>query len=701
MIINTRFFSPLVLILVSYCQALGAEEASPAETEEKSAWPQFLAAENLSEDDYIGEVPKVLTISRLPQSLADAPSAVTVISRETIRAAGIVDLPEVFRLVPGFYVATNAGFVYNTNHVVSYHGITSAYSGSMQVMINGRSVYSPLFGGVNWSELPITIADIERIEVTRGPNAASYGANAFFGAINIVTQTPSDAASNSVIATHGDGRNEAFYRHAGKFNDLSYRVTAGYREDEGIEKRNDFKRTRLLNVQADYQVNGNNSLEFELGLADGARGEGNINEDSILFLPRTKQINNHYGLIRWRHNISDTSDFSLQAYHSYDRSDDETTSINLRPLLPAPFRPFLVANTVRIKNEVIQERTDIEAQHTFSAGNNIRAVWGVGARQDKMYAPYYLGTKNTDYFDLQRLFGHVEWRPFGMLTLNTGAMLEHNDFTGTDISPRASINFKPTPNHAFRLGISSALRTPNYLEENFQDRLVIPLRPNPLRLNALIVQFRANKGNVEPEQIISRELGYIGKLGKLTLDVRAFSDRIDDIIRFNERTDFTVPANTRLLNAVADVDVNSANNVGSAAVEGIEWQANLKLTSQTKLLLNHSYVHIRETQDGLKKNYVNSMPRNNVSALITHKFNENWDGSLAYYQTGKVTALGDGDRVELARRTDVRLARQFNSGRWKGEVSAVVENLFNEHYQEFADYNTLKRRARINLSLDF
>jgi iron complex outermembrane receptor protein len=659
-------------------------------------------ADNLSEDDYIGDVPRVLTVSRLSQSMADAPSAVTVIDRETIRASGIVDLPEIFRLVPGMYVASNAGFVYNTNHVVSYHGITSAYSGSMQVMINGRSVYSPLFGGVNWSELPLAIADIERIEITRGPNAASYGANSFFGAINIITQNPAENAGASVIATHGDGRNEAFARYAGKLNDLSYRVTAGYREDDGLEKRNDFKRTRLLNGQADYQLNTNNSLELEFGLADGARGEGNINEDAILFLPRTKQIDNHFGLIRWRHNISDTSDFSLQAYHSYDRSDDETTSVNVRPLLPAPFRPFLVSNTVHINNEVIQERTDIEAQHTFSIGNNIRAVWGGSVRQDTMYAPHYLASKKTDKFDLQRLFGHLEWRPYEKLTLNTGAMLEHNDFTGTDLSPRASVNFKPDPNHTFRLGISSALRTPNYLEEKFQDRLTLPLnQPNPLSATALVVQFRANKGNVDSERIISRELGYMGKIGKLQLDVRAFSDRIDDVIRFNPRTDFTAAPNTILLNSAVDIDINSANNVGSAAVEGIEWQANWQLTDKTKFLLNHAYVHIRETQDGLKKNYVNSMPSNTVSALLTHQFDQNWDASLAYYQTGKVTALGDGDPVDLARRTDVRLARQFNSRRFKGEVSAVVENLFNEHHQEFADYNTLKRRGRVNLRLDF
>lgn len=654
--------------------------------------------DTLTEEDYIGEVPKVLTVSRLAQAPADVPSAVTVINRETIRASGVVDLPELFRLVPGMYVGTNAGFVYSTNHAVSYHGITSAYAGTMQVMINGRSVYSPLFGGVNWSELPIALMDIERIEVTRGPNAASYGANSYFGVINIITQTPFETSGNRVLATHGNGRNEVFYRHTGAEGDLGYRVTTGYRQDDGLVNRHDFKRTRLMNAQAEYRLNGTDNIDFEFGITDGARGEGHINEDSFVFLPRTKQINNHFGLIRWRHNISDTSDLTLQAYHSYDRSDDATTTIDLRPLIPA-FAANLGNGRVYIDNEVVQKRTDMEAQHTFALAEHTRAVWGASVRRDAVYAPFYLATRKTDHFDLLRLFGHVEFRPHQKLTINAGAMIERNDFTGTDISPRFSLNFKPDSNHSVRLGVSSALRTPNYVEEKFQNRLLIPTNlANP---NALIFQYRANKGNVQPEQIISTELGYAGKIGALQLDARLFNDRIDDVVRDLNRRDFTAPANTLLLNTFLDANITSTGNQGGAEVNGLEFQANWVLSRDTKLLLNHAYVHIRETQDGLKRFYTKSMPRNTTSALLTHRFNSQWDGSFAYYQTSATTLLGDGEAVDLIRKSDVRLARKFQYSRYAGEVALVVENLFNNRYQEFAEYNTLQRRARINVRLDF
>jgi iron complex outermembrane receptor protein len=142
-------------------------------------------------------------------------------------------------------------------------------------------------------------------------------------------------------------------------------------------------------------------------------------------------------------------------------------------------------------------------------------------------------------------------------------------------------------------------------------------------------------------------------------------------------------------------------NRGAAKVEGLEFQANWRLAKNTSLLVNHSYIHIRETQDGLKRDYVTSAPRNTFSALLTHRFNRQWDASYAYYQTSQNDLLGDGEEVDLIRKSDLRLARKFESGRWNGEVTMIIENLFNDHYEEFAQYNTFNRRGRINVRLDF
>ena len=670
---------------------------------------------NLSEDDYIGEVPKVLTVSRLAQSKEDSPSAVTVIDRETIRASGIVDIPELFRLVPGFYVGKNAGFIYNSNHVVSYHGMASAYAGSMQVLINGRSVYSALFGGVNWSELPITVDDIDRIEITRGPNAASYGANSFLGVISIITKDAKDSTGSSVRLTHGTGRNEAFYRYGGELNDVNYRVSAGYREDDGLDNRNDFKRTNILNLQADKRLDASNEIGFEMGITRGDRADGEASKDYVLFVPRMRYISSDYELIHWRHNVSDDSDFSLQAYHSANNTGDTFTTINLRanaqrltlerllrrqpppPLAVAQAQAAAFAATLRddqltINNDIEMDRYDIEAQHTFVPAANWRVVCGGNIRLDTTYAPHWLGSGETDYFNLQRLFGHAEWRINDRFLVNIGSMLEHNDFTGTDISPRASLNIKLSPNNALRFGISIATRTPNYIEEKFNDALLIPTT-NPAR--TYLYKTYADTGKVDPERIVSKEIGYLGQISNLNIDARLFDDEIKNVMN-TQNVSLTLPPTTLSLNTP-----KTYVNVGDAQVRGFETQLKYRLFKQTQIIANYSYINISSDSTLLPGGYTLSTGTNNFSVLVTHQFDNNWDASYAYYQTGAVEALGDGQPVGLNRRHDVRVARKFNLARANAELSIAVENLFDDQYHEFALYNTVGRRALVNLNLDF
>ena len=709
--INRLKIIVITACLLGTCSA-GAVDAVDAEFLEKNPFDN-IALHDLSEDDYIGEVPKVLTVSRLAQSKEDSPSAVTVIDSAIIRASGIVDLPEIFRLVPGFYVGKNAGYIYNSNHAVSYHGMTSAYAGAMQVLINGRSVYSPLFGGVNWSELPITVDDIDRIEITRGPNAASYGANSFFGVISIITKDAKDSSGSSVRLTHGTGRNEAFYRYAGELADIKYRVSAGYREDDGLDNRNDFKRTHILNLQANKRLDGSNELDFELGITNGDRADGEAVRDFVLFVPRMHDISTDYELIRWRHNVSDDSDFSLQAYHSSNSADDNFTSTNLRanarrfslerdlrrgiPLATAQrnaarFATSLRDNQISIDNDIEMHRYEIEAQHTFVPAANWRVVWGGNARLDTTYSPHWLGTNETDHFNLQRLFGHAEWRMNDQFLVNIGSMVEHNSFTGIDVSPRASLNFKLTPNHALRIGVSSATRTPNYIEEKFNDAIKIPTI-NPA-VNYLYKQY-ADIGHLEPERIVSKEIGYLGQVGNLNIDARLFDDELHHVI-ISQGIILTPTASISPLR-----NASTFINGGDAQVHGFEAQVKYRLFKTTQIIANYAHVNINGDKSRLPSGFTKSMPKNTFSALVTHQFDNNWDASYAYYQTGSVEALGDGQPVGLNRRHDARVARKFNLNRVNAEFSVAIENIFDENYHEFALYNTVGRRALVNLTLNY
>lgn len=173
----------------------------------ESAW----AAISQDEQSFFQDIPIVLSASRLSQPVSDAPNAMTVIDREMIEASGFRSLPDLFRLVPGMFVGSYNGYT----PIVAYHGTFDQYSRRMQVLVDGRSVYLPPFSYVNWEDIPLHIADIERIEVIRGTAAASHGANSSQGVINIITRDASAVHGASVSVLKGNGGISEIATHLG------------------------------------------------------------------------------------------------------------------------------------------------------------------------------------------------------------------------------------------------------------------------------------------------------------------------------------------------------------------------------------------------------------------------------------------------------------------------------------------------------
>ena len=224
------------------------------------------------ESIYFSELPVVASVSRLPQRLADAPTAVTVIDRDMIKASGVRDLNDVFRLVPGFQT-----YPHTTEPArVSYHGLNDEdYSPRVQVLIDGRSMYSPLFGnGVNWATIPVALDDIERIEVVRGTNSVSYGSNAFLGVINIITVDPALTRGLSVSVSHGSQnvRDQAL-RLGGQIGEVGdFRLTYRQLNDDALADRGDWIdnfRSRLVDFRADMALDERNALQINAGQAEG------------------------------------------------------------------------------------------------------------------------------------------------------------------------------------------------------------------------------------------------------------------------------------------------------------------------------------------------------------------------------------------------------------------------------------------------
>jgi len=672
------------------------------------------AGENgtLSEDVYLDEMPVVLSVSRLSQPVDEAPAAVTIIDRQMIRDSGAWDLAEVFRLVPGMYVAYHASSAYTTNSTVSYHGMSDAYAHRMQVLVDGRSVYSPLFGGVLWDDIPLALDDIERIEVIRGPNSASYGANSFLGVINITTRHSAETQGKFLSLSAGRGRGEAMARYGGGDGDFAWRMTAGLRNDAGedarifgpvsndadhVANKQDDKRIRQLTLRADYRLDARDELELQFGYNGGMREEGFGTDD---FYTRQKQAANHFQLVHWRRHLDAGGELGVKFYHGYEESKD---TLYAKP-------PYTGLN---FDAGVEAHRYDLEVQHIFSPSEATRLVWGGSVRLDQTYWPLYLNRQDSFDFHLARLFGNLEWRVKPEVVVNLGAMAENNDFTGTDVTPRAAVNWHFSPGHTLRASHSRATRTPTLYEQEADNRYRVPQSFSPLPAPFdWIVRYAV--GGLKPERIKSTEVGYVGKFSRFDADIRLFRDELSDLISPHNYNPCN-PANALPPGFVLPADVPAgltapgvacygvgslaSFNNGSAVIKGFEMQLQWRPGERTRLVygLSHAIVSSRNENE---QPYTSSVPTNSHSLMLAHSFGERWSGSLTGYHVGETHALG-GDWVDDYERWDGRLAYRFRAGRGNGELALVVQNLFNERYFEYETWNQPPgRTAWLNLKLD-
>lgn len=669
---------------------------------------------DLSEQDFLADVPVVLTASRLRQNVADAPAAVTVIDRQMIRDSGAWSIPDLFRLVPGMYVGESAdrgALVPNT--IVSYHGLSDSFSRRMQVLVDGRSIYTPLFGGAVWSTLPLALEDIERIEVIRGPNSATYGANSFLGIINIISRQAADVPGSMLSLTQSNRGSDSTFRYGGQIGSLDYRVTGSLRSDQGIELqaptapghsfsvlRHDDKRLTNLNFRGDLQLGNRDSLEIQAGLSSGDHQSGRRESPGAYEAspPHTRELNSYYGLLRWQHTLSADEQLSLKAYASRDEQNVDLSALLKDPQVTISGFPFYleVPSPLNSTQRLVAERYDVELQHAFAPTYSTRLVWGGGARLDRFSSAYYLNSTEPVEFRQQNLFANLEWRPAAKWVLNMGGMLERNSFSGTYLSPRLAANYHWLPGHTLRLIASRATHTPTIFEAKSDIRLNTNFRSDScatLKLLGLVtsctfptVRSAYHQDNLRSETIDSRELGYLWELPGGHLDFKYSYDRLGDLLETYRP---------------AGKNWQEYRNEGNAQVRATEMQWQQKLTSNTRIHLALATSRISGFNSERPAAYAESAASHSRSMLLAHDFDHRWTGSLAYYAVGQLTVQGDGDLQKPYERVDARLAYRFRDGAYQGEISFIVQNLFNNPYKEVYFENLIGRRSYVNLRLEF
>lgn len=619
-----------------------------------------------TEDLFLNQVPPVLSATRLQQPLAEAPASITVIDRKMIDASGAINIPDLFRLVPGMQVGHPRG----TQTTITYHGLSDAYSRRMQVLVDGRSVYSNFFGGVNWAELPLAIEDIDRIEVIRGPNGPAYGANSFSAVINIITRHPTQDQGADIRITNGShGTEKIFARVGASSGDFTYRVSVGYREDQGFAAYRDALKVPMVTFRGEQRLSARDTLDVQFGYAGGTFEDG-IN-GSLTDPPRERYGVSHYQQLRWRRTLNSTDEILVNYYHNYQRATDN-----------------YVYTTLNVSEGYHTDRENLEFQHSFQASGTKRVVWGAETRLDRVRGYTWFGTDSWIDTKLYRLFGNLEWRYRPDWILNAGLMYEYNSITHGDFSPRLALNHHFAPGHTLRTSATRAFRTPSMLEH----------QPNFALRSAsgtVLNQLYLARNPLLPEQMTAYEFGYFGEFpgANLIVDAKVFREEVSQHI--TETTYIPVPVGDQYKYFVND---------GATDTNGAEVQLRWRPRPNTQLIYGHGYAHQRGhivsgSNPAQSISTTEFTPVHTRSLMAIQEFPGNVTASAAYYKLSNFR-FGGGDPTGDFNTLDMRVAWKWRQQGTRGEIALVGQHLTGDYYTYEVE-GVFDKRFFLNLSLNF
>jgi iron complex outermembrane receptor protein len=605
---------------------------------------------------------EVTTASKGPVKLSQTAAAIFVITQEDIRRSGVRSLPEALRLAPGVDVAQ----IDSVKWAVGIRGFQSRLSRDLLVLIDGRSVYDPLFHGVYWEVQDTLLEDIDRIEVIRGPGGTIWGANAVNGVINIITKNAKDTRG-TLVSAGGGSVNQGFLdfrQGGGNDNGFNYRIY-GKGVDTGPEYHPDHQqfddwRRAQGGFRTDWDINADNSLTIQGDIYDGVAGEDvritSLTPPSAQAVQKNAQLSGGNLLTRWQRKLKGGSDVQVQAY--YDRVSR------------------LQSNQAEYRNTF-----DVDFVHHVPMRRN-DFIYGVEARLSPASLPAIVPTyvftpeERTD-----QLYTAYAQDSFSLvpdkLSLTAGAKLLHSSFVGFDVEPSARLLWTPTPRQTVWAAITRAVRTPSDIEDTLQTTSL--LSANPVSANPVAYSVTRGNGTFTSETLIGYEAGYRSVLSKtFSLDLAAFYNSYDHLQSLEPGTPFTEDiAGTQAL-----IYPYFNGNGIKGTTSGIEIAPDWKPTSWWRLQGSYSLLDmdLRTARGSLDtitvRSDVGSSPHHQARIQSFFDLSRNVELSLTFRYVGELPFY----LVKGYETGDARIA-------WRPvqhvELAVVGQNLLQPHHAEF------------------
>ncbi|MCU7929325.1 MAG: TonB-dependent receptor [Candidatus Thiodiazotropha sp. (ex Codakia rugifera)] len=659
-----RFILPLFLSVLLFT----SQQATAGVPDEHD---ELNRLKHLSLDDLLEVM--VTSVSRKAQTLSDAASAIYVITREDIRRSGMTHIPELLRMVPGIHVAR----IDASKWAISARGFNGRYANKLLVLMDGRSLYTPLYSGVYWDVQDTVLEDIERIEVIRGPGATLWGSNAVNGIINIIT-TSAHESEGGLISLAGGNEEEitGTLRFSGKTTaDNAYRVYAkGFQRDSAIffdgSDAGDDWQGEHLGFRIDSKPSEIDHLTLQGDLYNGMAGQNNFTP----FPPPSGSINRDEAdtsggnlLTRWTHHLSQESSLNLQFY--YDRTHRKNTTLTEH------------RNTY-----------DLDFQHDFLLNERHAIVWGAGYRstRDEIDSPEtsalrFNHRKNRDRIVSAFVQDDITLLP-DRLHMILGSKYEHNDYTGNEFQPSLRMIWTPDDSSSFWGAVSRAVRTPSRIETD------VIVHVGPISVSG--------SEAFDTEKLLAYELGYRTQTtSKLSLDIAAFYNEYDDLSTF-EMIGPPSPGNTQI----------GLDNQMSGESYGLELAANWAVSATWTIKASHAWLKINLETDSsssdttsTKSTDITPEHQTQLRSQLDLPYDLEFDTSVYY-----VDRIPNSE-IEGYARLDMRLG--WNPDQ-KMELSFSLQNLLDDEHPEFIEFSgfsgpvglkstQVERSALLQLKLKF
>jgi iron complex outermembrane receptor protein len=614
--------------------------------------------------EQLGNV-EVTTVSKDPQQVLKTPAAIFVITQEDIRRSGATSIPEALRLAPGVEVAR-----IDADHwSVAIRGLAGQFSKDLLVLIDGRSVYTPLFAGVYWDVQSVMLEDVERVEVVRGPGGTIWGANAVNGVINIITKSAEN--THGALVTLGGGnvdQGTGSVRYGGTVGkDFNYRIygTGSIRGPEFHPDGDGYDHWRMgqMGFRTDWKSGDKDNFTVQGDIYSVGSGETSL---VALFSPASEVQQSAIGsasggnlLAQWQHTTGEGSDMQIKAYFDRTKRAD-------------------------IQGGETRDTFDVDyIQHARIYGAQ-NLTWGLGARVSPsnflQTSPgvNFLPNKQTDSI----YSGFVQYElPIirDKVTLTAGTKLEHNNFSGFEYEPSVRLLWTPTARQSFWTAVTRAARTPSRQDQDvvfdiFAGTINLGTPPFP---TPVYFEIQGNP-KARAEQLIGYEVGYRTQVtSSVYVDFTAFYNTYNGLQGFG-------PAAINQASPTAPVFfVLPYANIIKGHTTGVEIAPDWKITHWWQLRGSYSYLDmaLRDkpgfTDVGnLLPNYLGSSPRHVVSFQSLFNLPKRFELDTTYRYTSGLRQYSVGAYSTA----DLRLGWHRGEGL---DFSVIGQNLLQPFHHEF------------------